>query len=46
MDLPCIVEMLKTLDRKSYYKSGDIGQIMICSENKSSLPEIKFPMHA
>lgn len=26
-DLPCVVESHKTLDNRSYYKSGDIGQV-------------------
>lgn len=27
LDLPCVVETHKTLDMRSYYKSGDIGQV-------------------
>lgn len=26
-DLPTVVETQKTLDRSTYYKSGDIGQV-------------------
>jgi len=32
VDLPCIIESLKTLDRKNFYKTADISQIMICKE--------------
>ncbi|XP_052754590.1 transcription initiation factor TFIID subunit 7-like [Galleria mellonella] len=32
VDLPTIVESLKTIDRKSIYKTADICQIMICKE--------------
>lgn len=32
VDLPTIVESMKTVDRKSVYKSADICQIMICKE--------------
>jgi len=28
-DLPCVVEVQKTLDNKNYYKSGDIGQMLL-----------------
>lgn len=31
-DLPTIVESLKTIDRKSVYKTADICQIMICKD--------------
>jgi TATA-binding protein-associated factor Taf7 len=27
VDLPCIVESHKTLDKTTYYKSADIGQV-------------------
>lgn len=32
VDLPTIVESLKTIDRKSVYKTADICQIMICKD--------------
>lgn len=32
MDLPTIIECLKTLDKKVFYKTGDICQIMICED--------------
>lgn len=32
VDLPTIVESLKTVDRKSVYKSADICQMMICKD--------------
>lgn len=32
VDLPTIVESLKTIDNKSFYKTADICQIMICKE--------------
>ncbi|KAL1138832.1 hypothetical protein AAG570_008894 [Ranatra chinensis] len=31
-DLPTIIESLKTIDNKSFYKTADICQIMICKE--------------
>lgn len=32
VDLPCLIESHKTLDRKTFYKTADICQIMICRE--------------
>lgn len=32
VDLPTIVESLKTIDRKSVYKTADICQMMICKD--------------
>lgn len=31
-DLPTIIESYKTLDRKNFYKTADVSQIMICRE--------------
>lgn len=33
VDLPCIIESHKTLDKKNFYKTADICQMMICSED-------------
>eukprot|EP01125_Pyxidicula_operculata_P015517 TRINITY_DN5272_c0_g1_i3.p1 TRINITY_DN5272_c0_g1~~TRINITY_DN5272_c0_g1_i3.p1 ORF type:complete len:303 (+),score=58.42 TRINITY_DN5272_c0_g1_i3:18-926(+) len=35
-DLPCVVETHKTLDTRNYYKSGDIGQILLVEEPTTS----------
>ncbi|XP_063373989.1 transcription initiation factor TFIID subunit 7-like [Cydia amplana] len=32
VDLPTIVEALKTIDNKSFYKTADIAQMMICKD--------------
>ncbi|XP_063546208.1 transcription initiation factor TFIID subunit 7-like [Cydia strobilella] len=32
VDLPAIVEALKTIDNKSFYKTADIAQMMICKD--------------
>jgi transcription initiation factor TFIID subunit 7 len=34
-DLPAIIESYKTLDRKNFYKTADISQILICKEDDS-----------
>lgn len=31
MDLPCIIECLKTTDQKNFYKTSDICQLLVCS---------------
>lgn len=34
LDLPCILESHKTIDNKSFYKTADICQIMVCKEGE------------
>lgn len=34
-DLPTIIESYKTLDRKNFYKTADVSQILICKEDSS-----------
>ncbi|KAL6031228.1 hypothetical protein STEG23_015044 [Scotinomys teguina] len=31
VNLPCVVESLKTVDRKQFYKTADISQMLVCS---------------
>lgn len=38
MDLPCIVESLKTTDRKTFYKTADISQMMVCTQDEGTGP--------
>lgn len=35
-DLPTIIESYKTLDRKNFYKTADISQLLICKEDNES----------
>lgn len=37
VDLPCVIESHKTLDKKNFYKTADICQMMICSEDAEEL---------
>lgn len=37
-DLPTIIESYKTLDRKNFYKTADISQILICKESEATVP--------
>lgn len=39
LDLPCIIEAMKTLDSKTYYKAGDISQMLYVHE--TTLPSIE-----
>ncbi|XP_041969736.1 transcription initiation factor TFIID subunit 7-like [Aricia agestis] len=38
VDLPTIVESLKTIDNKSFYKTADLCQMMICKEEADQTP--------
>uniref|UniRef100_A0A8D2DHI8 TATA-box binding protein associated factor 7 like n=1 Tax=Sciurus vulgaris TaxID=55149 RepID=A0A8D2DHI8_SCIVU len=31
VDLPCVIGSLKTLDKKTFYKTADISQMLVCS---------------
>lgn len=33
IDLPTIIESYKTLDNKNLYKTGDISQMLVCSDD-------------
>lgn len=39
VDLPAIVECHKTLDKKNFYKTADISQMMICKEEADEVKE-------
>ena len=36
MDLPTIIESQKTIDRKTFYKTADISQMVVCQEGEPS----------
>lgn len=38
VDLPCIIESHKTLDKKTLYKTGDVSQMMVCSQETLDIP--------
>ncbi|KAM9041180.1 transcription initiation factor TFIID subunit 7-like [Megaptera novaeangliae] len=31
VDLPCVIESLKTLDKKTFFKTADISQMLVCT---------------
>ncbi|CAI9732197.1 transcription initiation factor TFIID subunit 7-like [Octopus vulgaris] len=44
MDSPCMMETLKTVDRKTFYKIADVMQLLICSyEDDTSQDENESP---
>ncbi|KAH8407651.1 hypothetical protein KR222_009455, partial [Zaprionus bogoriensis] len=43
VDLPTIVESYKTIDNKSFYKSADICQLLICKEEPEDETEKESP---
>lgn len=43
VDLPTVVESYKTIDNKSFYKSADICQILICKEEREDETEKESP---
>jgi transcription initiation factor TFIID subunit 7 len=45
LDLPCILESHKTLDKTAYYKSADIGQMLLVQDpNEEAQPPPSFKL--
>lgn len=36
VDVPCVIESLKTIDKKTFYKTADICQMLVCKEEDDS----------
>ncbi|XP_013361305.1 PREDICTED: transcription initiation factor TFIID subunit 7-like isoform X2 [Chinchilla lanigera] len=43
VDLPCVVESLKTFDKKNFYKTADISQMLVCSAAKDLPSPVEEP---
>lgn len=43
VDLPTVIESLKTIDNKSFYKTADICQMMICKNEPDQAAEEESP---
>ena len=45
MDLPTIIESQKTIDKKTFYKTADICQILVCRDGEEDVvePEVTEP---
>ncbi|NWI73870.1 TAF7 factor, partial [Dryoscopus gambensis] len=41
VDLPCIIESLKTIDKKTFYKTADICQMLICTVDGDLYPPLE-----
>ncbi|KAH0569114.1 transcription initiation factor TFIID subunit 7 [Cotesia glomerata] len=44
LDLPTIVESMKTIDNKSFYKTADICQLLICKEEDDHTTDDESPV--
>ncbi|XP_072499655.1 transcription initiation factor TFIID subunit 7-like [Notamacropus eugenii] len=44
VDLPCITESLKTIDKKTFYKTADICQMLVCSVDGDLYPPPEEPV--
>ncbi|XP_028671748.1 transcription initiation factor TFIID subunit 7 isoform X3 [Erpetoichthys calabaricus] len=43
VDLPCIIESLKTVDKKTFYKTADICQMLVCTVDGDLYPPLEEP---
>ncbi|XP_025026508.1 transcription initiation factor TFIID subunit 7 isoform X4 [Python bivittatus] len=43
VDLPCIMESLKTIDKKTFYKTADICQMLVCTVDGELYPALEEP---
>ncbi|XP_062855960.1 transcription initiation factor TFIID subunit 7 [Trichomycterus rosablanca] len=43
VDLPCILESLKTVDKKTFYKTADICQMLVCTLDGDLYPPLEEP---
>ncbi|KAG9338627.1 hypothetical protein JZ751_025465 [Albula glossodonta] len=43
VDLPCILESLKTVDKKTFYKTADICQMLVCTVDGDLYPPLEEP---
>ncbi|KAH0631014.1 hypothetical protein JD844_004476 [Phrynosoma platyrhinos] len=44
VDLPCIIESLKTIDKKTFYKTADICQMLVCTVDGELYPPVEEPV--
>ncbi|XP_006164924.1 transcription initiation factor TFIID subunit 7-like, partial [Tupaia chinensis] len=43
-DLPCVIGSLKTLDKKTFYKTADISQMLVCTAAKPHQSSLEEPV--
>ncbi|XP_042125305.1 transcription initiation factor TFIID subunit 7-like isoform X2 [Peromyscus maniculatus bairdii] len=44
VNLPCVIESMKTVDRKTLYKTADISQMLVCSSDSEPHPSPEEPV--
>uniref|UniRef100_A0A8D2HH41 TATA-box binding protein associated factor 7 like n=1 Tax=Urocitellus parryii TaxID=9999 RepID=A0A8D2HH41_UROPR len=44
VDLPCVIGSLKTLDKKTFYKTADISQMLVCSADADLHSSLEEPI--
>lgn len=43
VDLPCVTESLKTIDKKTFYKTADISQMLVATVDGDLYPPVEEP---
>uniref|UniRef100_A0A8C5PQI9 TATA-box binding protein associated factor 7 n=1 Tax=Leptobrachium leishanense TaxID=445787 RepID=A0A8C5PQI9_9ANUR len=43
VDIPCVTECLKTIDKKTFYKTADLCQILVCTVDGELYPPLEEP---
>ncbi|KAG7225744.1 hypothetical protein INR49_014395, partial [Caranx melampygus] len=43
VDLPCMIESLKTVDKKTFYKTADVCQMLVCTLDGDLYPPLEEP---
>ncbi|XP_077165359.1 transcription initiation factor TFIID subunit 7-like isoform X3 [Paroedura picta] len=43
VDLPCTIESLKTIDKKTFYKTADVCQMLVCTVDGELYPPLEEP---
>lgn len=43
VDIPTIIESLKTIDKKSFYKTADVCQMIVCKESPDPITDDESP---
>ncbi|XP_004643922.1 transcription initiation factor TFIID subunit 7 [Octodon degus] len=46
VDLPCVMESLKTIDKKTFYKTADICQMLVSTVDGDLYPPVEEPVAA
>ncbi|CAI9600342.1 unnamed protein product, partial [Staurois parvus] len=46
VDIPCVTECLKTIDKKTFYKTADICQMLVCTLDGDLYPPLEEPAPA